>query len=175
MTMNSPTIVLLIVVAIALFAWFSSAKDRARRRRRREAARRLPRRQALLEKKMAEVAFTPVRSAYGEVFSAFVIMRTPEQVHMDVEMQPGVWGQFKPFIRALIIRHLFRTLAALSGGTVRVVLDKGTPDSMEWTAEHDAAFRDGGMKAPWEGRPGTMMSGVQPDKAPARNDRGVAS
>jgi hypothetical protein len=66
----------------------------------------------------------------------------------------------------MIMRFLWRTVAAATKAPVNVSVDAQSENPLRWTGEHTAAFDDRGVAEPWakaNGRAGTLISSTQRD------------
>ena len=151
---------ILLLSAIVLAIVIELGRARATKRRQRRAMKAPPKRMPHLEQRMA-AAFEGPRRSYGPCFAEFSIWRQYETTRMDVGTT-GTWRALNDFTRALAVRHLWRALVKLTGGTVVVHVDPGTPTAILWTQASTDEFKDFGMTEPWapaKGRVGTLISG----------------
>src|SRR5487761_2102049 len=116
------------------------------RRRKRPRVRandpRAPRRLPYLEERVRE-ALENTKQQFGEIFTGYKVWKVDKETRLEIEAAPK-WKRLSEFTRSLIVRHLWRTLEAVAGGSV--VIDGDPP--MKWTREVNFAFRDRGVD-PW--------------------------
>jgi len=151
---------LFVLAFVALGIGIEVYRLRTTKRRKRRASQSAPRRLPQLEQRMAD-AFSGPRAIYGDCFAEFSIWRQSETTRMDVSTKTA-WSALNLFTRSLIVRHLWRQLAAFAKNTVMVHVDPGTPHAIVWSALSTQQFDDKGIKEPWapaKGRVGTLLSG----------------
>jgi len=124
----------LIVVEVLRLRAASARRARVRHRH--------PRRQPLLEDRLRE-AFEEPRALYGEIFVSYMVWRREQETRLEL-FSGDPWLKLNEFTRALVVRHLWRALEALSKGSV-VLVDS---PAQQWNKEIDDAFDDGGVD-PW--------------------------
>ena len=126
----------------------------AGRRRRPKVRRRHPRRQPELEDRIRS-AFDDPRAQFGEIFVSYMVWRRESETRLEL-FSGDPWLRLNEFTRCLVVRHLWRALEALAGGSV-VIVD--TP-AQQWSKEIDERFDDRG-NAPWGPRPTYDSGGPQ--------------
>jgi hypothetical protein len=105
-----------------------------------------PRRLPYLEERVRQ-ALDHTKQQFGEVFTSYKVWSVDKETRLEIEAAPK-WKRLSEFTRSLIVRHLWRTLEAVSSGSVVIVDDP----PMEWTREVNLAFRDRGVD-PWRAHP----------------------
>ena len=150
---------LFVLAVVALGIAIEIYRLRSSKRRKHRASQAPPRRLPQLERRMTD-AFSGPRAIYGDCFAEFSIWRQSETTRMDVSTK-SAWTALNVFTRSLIVRHLWRQLAAFAKNTVLVHVDPGTPHAIVWTALSTQQFDDKGVLEPWapaKGRVGTLLS-----------------
>lgn len=99
---------------------------------------RLARREPEVEERM-QVVVNEVTQHFGEIFVSFRVWRLDQECRLELRAADP-WKKLGEFTRCLVVRHLWRALEALAGGSV-VVVDA---PAMRWNREIDAKFKDGG-------------------------------
>lgn len=118
------------------------APGRVRTRRRRPVSRRQPE----LEDRIRG-AFDGPRAQYGEVFVSYTVWRRENETRLEL-FSGDPWLRLDHFTRSIVVRHLWRALEALAGGTV-VVVDA---PAQQWSRAIDVKFNDNGVD-PWGAPP----------------------
>ena len=126
---------LVVMIAIEL------GRMRASRRTPVQTGSRHPRRQPLLEERMRDAFAGPVEK-YGEIFVSYMVWRR-QQTRLEL-FSADKWLQLSEFTRAIVVRHLWRSLERLAKGSV-VIVDS---PPQTWSAEIDRRFDDQGID-PW--------------------------
>ncbi len=139
-------LVLMIVVEVVRLR--AGARTKVKRTARR------PRRQPLLEEHIGE-ALTAPRTQFGEIFVNYMVWRRENETRLEL-FSGAPWLKLNEFTRALIVRHLWRTLEALVAGSV-VIVDQ---PQQKWSTTIDATFDDRGVD-PWGPRPAFGLDGPQ--------------
>jgi len=130
------------LLALAMMIVIEVVRLRSASKRRVRVRHRHPRRQPLLEDRL-RAAFEEPRAAYGEIFVSYMIWRREQETRLEL-FTGDPWLKLNEFTRAIVVRHLWRALEALSKGSV--VLVDSPPQT--WNEEIDARFDDGGVD-PW--------------------------
>jgi len=105
-----------------------------------------PRRLIYLEERVRE-ALEHTKQQFGDIFTSYRVWKVDQETRLEIEAAPK-WKRLSEFTRCLIVRHLWRTLEAVSSGTV-VIIDN---PPQQWTREVNASFRDRGVD-PWRYHP----------------------
>ncbi len=147
------------LVSLALFALgmvivSEVLRLRANTRKRVKVRHRHPRRQPMLEERIRD-AFIGPRGQFGEIFVSYMVWKRENETRLEL-FSGTPWLALNVFTRSLIVRHLWRTLEALTQGSV-VIVDQ---PPQQWTQKIDAAFDDRGVD-PWGPRPGFGIDGPQ--------------
>jgi hypothetical protein len=140
-------LLLMIVIEIAIV--------RARNRPKKVQLHRHARRQVLLEDRMHAALVGP-RQQYGEVFASFMIWRQGRETRMELYANDP-WLALNEFTRSLVVRHVWRALERMAGGSV-VVVDQ---PPQEWSAAIDKTFDDRGID-PWGSGSGASQDSSGP-------------
>jgi hypothetical protein len=113
---------------------------------------RRPRRQPELEDRIRS-AFDGPRAQYGDIFVNYTVWRRENETRLEL-FSGDPWLRLDHFTRSIVVRHLWRALEALAGGTV-VVVDA---PAQQWSKEINAKFKDNGVD-PWGSPPPTLDPG----------------
>jgi hypothetical protein len=143
-----------ILLALLIMIVVEVSRLSAVRPRRRKVRRRHPRRLPDLEDRIRS-AFDGPRAQFGEIFVSYMIWRRESETRLEL-FSGDRWLRLDAFTRSLVVRHLWRALEALAGGSV-VIVD--TP-SQQWSKAIDDEFDDKGSD-PWGPRPTYGASGPQ--------------
>ena len=129
--------VLIIGVCVAVEAWRTRTRDRKLRSRYRS-----PRRQPHLEDAIRAAFAGPIEQ-HGQIFTSYAIWKRDNETSLELTAADR-FSRLNEFTRSLIIRHLWRALEKLVGGSV-VIVD-APPQT--WSAATDETFNDHGVD-PW--------------------------
>jgi hypothetical protein len=132
----------LVVAAILLAIGIELAVLRSRKRKPKRYSHRHARRQPLLEDRMSEALVEP-QTQYGHIFESYMIWKKDQETRMEL-FTGDAWLNLNDFTRAIVLRHIWRTLEKLARGSI-VAVDS---PAQEWTAAIDKAFDDRGID-PW--------------------------
>jgi hypothetical protein len=139
----------MVALIVTLFAVASLAAllgvEMRRRRARlamRTARRTIPRRLPHLEDKL-RTAFDGPREQHGDIFVSYAVWRRDHETRMEL-FASDLFAQLNEFTRCLVVRHLWRALAALAEGPI-VVVDS---PPQTWSREINETFHDHGID-PW--------------------------
>ena len=135
-------IVGLVLAALTLMIGIEIAVIRNRKKPKKAHVHRHARRQPLLEDRMRESLDEP-NAQYGQIFTSYVIWKHGQQTRMEL-FSGDPWAQLNEFTRAIVVRHIWRTLEKLARGSV-VIVDQ---PPQEWSEQVDKNFDDRGID-PW--------------------------
>ena len=102
------------------------------------AHRSLARREPEVEERM-QIVVHEVTQHFGEIFVSYRVWRLDQECRLEVRAADP-WKKLSEFTRSIVVRHLWRALEAVAGGSV-VIVDA---PAMRWNREIDAKFKDGG-------------------------------
>jgi hypothetical protein len=133
----------IVLAALALMIGIELAVVRSRKRPvKKRYSHRHARRQPLLEDRLRDALDEPI-AQYGPVFTSYMIWKKDQETRMEL-FSGDPWLNLNEFTRAIVLRHIWRTLEKLAKGAV-VVVDQ---PPQEWSAAIDKAFDDRGID-PW--------------------------
>lgn len=135
-------LVIAVVALIALAVLIGLEIRRPKARASATAKRVVPRRQPQLEDRIRS-AFDGPREKHGDIFVSYAIWKRDQETRMEL-FAADPFAQLNEFTRCLIVRHLWRALAALAEGAV-VVVDS---PHQTWSHKVDETFNDRGID-PW--------------------------
>ena len=88
-------------------------------------------------------AFDEPSAKHGVIFDSYAVWKRESETRLELRAN-DLYGGLNEFTRSLIVRHLWRALERLAGGSV-VIVDN--PPQM-WSQSIDVAFHDHGID-PW--------------------------
>jgi hypothetical protein len=141
-----------VLLALTLLIVIEVRRLSAGARRRPAVRKQRPRRQPVLEDRIRS-SFDAPRAQFGEIFVSYTIWRRANETSLEL-FSGDPWLRLNEFTRSLVVRHLWRALESLAGGSV-VIVDA---PPQQWSKEIDAKFQDNGVD-PWGPRPPTLGAG----------------